>query len=160
MRVSAAALLAGAIGGLVAADTAQARRPATSWAGMLTCRISGGGSFILGSSRALSCRYKPSHGRSERYRGRINSIGLDLGVTKSAVLAWQVFAPGSGGKDPGRISGTYVGQSAQVAVGAGVGYNALVGLNQIVLNPVSVTGVSGVNAAAGVSSLRLTYAGR
>ena len=141
-------------------DLAKAQRQKTSWIGNLSCRVSGGGSFILGSTRRLACVYKSSNGRSTRYAGRIQRFGVDIGPVKSAVMGWQIFVPISNKKTPGRLTGTYVGHGAQAAVGVGLGYNALYGLNNVMLNPYSVTGVSGVNAAAGISSLRLDYVGR
>ena len=49
---------------------------------------------------------------------------------------------------------------ALAAVGAGVGYNTRYSLNNISLNPYSVTSVTGLNATAGIASMRLDYVGR
>ena len=47
--------------------------------------------------------------------------------------------------------------SAEVAAGVGAGANALVGGNKVVLNPVSVSGNIGINVAAGIADIALTY---
>ena len=67
----------------------------------------------------------------------------------------MVFAPGS--LAPGALAGEYAGASAQGTVGVGVGANVLVGGsgNQVALQPVSVEGSVGLNAAAGVAAVSL-----
>jgi len=68
---------------------------------------------------------------------------------------WMVFAPGS--IAPGALAGEYAGATAQGTVGVGVGANVLVGgsSNQITLQPLSVEGSVGLNAAAGVAAVTL-----
>jgi len=65
-----------------------------------------------------------------------------------------VFAPTSGPRH-GALTGDYVGADASVAVGAGVGANALVGGfgRSFTLQPLSIEVQSGVALAAGVASL-------
>ena len=130
--------------------------------GTLTCRIAGGTSFIVGSTRSLSCVYADNNGSRERYSGTIERFGLDIGPVKSATMKWGVLALTGVSPGRGKLTGSYVGHGAQVAAGAGGGYNALYGGgNSIVLNPYSVTGVhSGANIAAGISALSLRYVGR
>jgi len=124
--------------------------------GVLRCDVSGGIGYVIGSSRSVECVYRGNDGRSQRYNGEINKFGLDIGFTKSGVIVWGVVAPGVN-VAPGALSGTYAGVSAQAAAVRGVGANALVSTNKIMLNPLSVEGVKGVNIAAGVTGLKLDY---
>ena len=123
--------------------------------GMLTCTAKGSTGFIIGSTRELRCRFN-RQGRDEYYRGSIDKIGLDIGSTKQASIAWAVLAPTSN-LPPRSLNGTYGGVSAEATVGVGVGANALVGGSQrsIILQPVSVQAQQGLNIAAGVSQLTL-----
>jgi len=67
-----------------------------------------------------------------------------------------VFAPTAGPRR-GALAGDYVGADASVALGAGLGANALVGGFQrsLTLQPLSVEAQSGVALAAGVASMTL-----
>ena len=63
--------------------------------GVLSCGIAGGVGLILGSSKRIDCVYQPTGGgRPEHYSGRINKIGVDIGITNQSVVVWAVFAPG------------------------------------------------------------------
>lgn len=129
--------------------------------GVLSCGIEGGVGYIIGSSKGVDCVYQPaSGGRPEHYSGSIGKLGLDVGVTNQTVLAWAVFAPGKIKK--GALKGSYGGASAEATVGIGLGANVLVGgFNKgINLQPLSVQAQTGLNVAAGVSSLKLRYAGK
>ena len=124
--------------------------------GSLGCDVSGGIGLILGSKKSVRCTYsRASDGRQEHYTGSIGKFGLDIGVTKSQHMVWGVFAPGEVGA--GSLAGTYVGATAEATVGAGVGANVLIGgfNNTITLQPLSVTGQTGLNVAGGVASLNL-----
>jgi hypothetical protein len=68
-----------------------------------------------------------------------------------------VFAPGN--MAPGALTGGYVGATASATVGVGVGANVLVGggSGQVTLQPVSVEGSKGLNVAAGLAEVALTY---
>jgi Protein of unknown function (DUF992) len=46
-----------------------------------------------------------------------------------------------------------------VAAGLGAGANALIGGNKVVLQPLSVSGDIGINLAAGIGDITLTYVG-
>jgi len=128
--------------------------------GVLKCTVAGGTGFILGSSKRLSCTFKKQNGVREHYTGKIKKFGLDIGTTKKAKISWLVFAPS--GKNINRaLAGSYVGVSAEVTVGGGVGANLLVGGidKSITLQPLSVQVQEGFNIAAGIGSLTLHYAG-
>jgi hypothetical protein len=128
-------------------------------AGILTCEISGGTGFVFGSSKSLRCHYEGENGKAERYTGNINKFGIDVGVTGPATMTWAVIAPTSKvGK--GALAGTYVGASAEATAGVGGGAHLLVGGSNktISLQPLSVQGQTGVNAALAVSELVLDRA--
>lgn len=125
--------------------------------GILTCDVSAGMGVIIGSSKSVACTFKGG-GRTEHYTGRIGKLGVDIGYTGKASMAWIVFAPGK--VKSGALQGTYTGASAQATVLAGLGANVLVGgfEKTINLQPVSVQGQTGLNVAAGLASLSLTRA--
>jgi hypothetical protein len=126
--------------------------------GLLSCGIDGGVGFIIGSSKAINCVYHPSGGgRTERYQGSIDKLGIDIGVTKHSEVAWAVFAPGKIKR--GALEGGYGGASAEVTVVGGLGANVLVGGfdKSINLQPVSIQAQTGLNIAAGIAALRLEY---
>ena len=124
--------------------------------GMLVCDVSGSIGLILGGTEAASCTFQGPNGM-EMYKGRINQVGIDIGVTTGAIMSWAVFAPGQVGK--GALAGTYAGATADASFAVGLGANVLVGgsQNSIALQPVSVEGNAGVNVAAGLASFKLEY---
>ncbi len=83
-------------------------------------------------------------------------VGLDLGITAGGVLGWAVFAP-TNGVPRGALAGNYIGASGDVALGLGVGANALVGGSKksIALQPVSLEGQVGASIALGAAGFRL-----
>jgi hypothetical protein len=126
--------------------------------GVLSCDVAGGVGLIIASSRAVDCTFERSvGGKNERYKGTIDRVGIDIGVTGKAVMAWVVFAPGK--LKRGALAGSYAGVSAEASVAVGVGANALLGGSNksIALQPLSVQAQTGVNVAAGVAALRLKY---
>ena len=143
---------------LAAAVPAQARIEA----GMLSCRGTGGGSFVVGSVRQFSCTFRPAGGGpAQRYQATIRRAGLDLGFTKAEVLGWAVFAP-TRRVGPGDLAGNYGGVSAGASVGVGASANALTGgfNNSFALQPLSLGAQRGINVSAGVAGLELRYGGR
>lgn len=151
--IAAAAFLFTAFGG-----PASHAQPVTPPGGQLKCDVSGGLSYILGSSRALDCVYTPTDFPPEFYQGRINKIGVDIGFQRRGVIVWAVLSPGLT-RGPGALTGNYVGVTADVSAGVGAGANALIGGNKVVLQPLSVSGNIGVNLAAGIGNISLTYVG-
>jgi hypothetical protein len=125
--------------------------------GMLTCRTSPSIGLIVGSTQSLSCQFRANNGWTQNYVGRMNRIGLDIGITAGGVLAWAVLGSSSAAK-PGSLTGRFVGASGDVSVGIGAGANILVGgtAQGISLQPLSVEGQVGVNLALGVAGLTLT----
>lgn len=129
-------------------------------AGMLTCQVAPGASFVLGSQKALDCQFKSVRGYRERYVGRITRVGLDVGFTTGGTIVWAVYAPARPG--PGALAGGYGGASAEATVAAGVGANALIGgfRRSITLQPLSVGTQKGFDLAVAVSGLELSYVRR
>jgi hypothetical protein len=125
--------------------------------GLLTCGVKGGVSFIIGSTRELRCVFRASPSdEGERYEGQIQKYGLDIGVTNNAILTWTVFAP-SRAVEPGSLAGSYYGVAADASAGIGGGANVLLGGsgNTISLQPLSVQGQTGFNAAAAIAAVEL-----
>ncbi len=124
--------------------------------GVLECDVSGGIGLILGSSKAVDCTFK-GDGRVEHYEGKLGKLGIDIGVTGEAAMAWLVFAPGKVNK--GALAGSYGGASAEATVAVGLGANVLLGGSDksIALQPFSIQGQTGLNVAVGLASLTLHY---
>lgn len=126
--------------------------------GVLSCDVAAGVGVIIASSRTVDCTFSRTvGGKNERYKGTIDRVGLDIGVTGKAVMAWVVFAPGK--LKRGALAGSYAGVSAEASVAVGLGANALLGGSNksIALQPLSVQAQTGLNVAAGVAALRLKY---
>jgi hypothetical protein len=147
--------------GLMSAFAAQAQAQAQQdrqlRVGVLECNVSGGIGLIVGSQKTMTCRFMPGNGRrQEVYVGRINRFGLDIGATTQSAIAWTVFAP-TDRLSRGQLAGTYAGVGGEATVGVGLGANALIGgsNNTVALQPLSVQAQTGLNLAAGVTSLTL-----
>ena len=153
MILAVLTLLSG--GALISADHAQAAKASVK-IGVIRCDVAGSLSFVFGSTRELECLYSPSGNYpSERYTGQIEKYGLDIGYVESGVIVWAVMAPTTA-VPKGALAGTYVGVSADVAAGAGLGANALLGGgSSVALQPLSITGSEGLNIAAGLSQVQL-----
>jgi len=128
--------------------------------GYLTCHEASGWGFVIGSSRDIKCSYSSNGGRTEYYSGSISKFGADIGYLQSAVILWAVAAPTKDLKT-GALAGHYGGATASVSLGVGAGANVLLGgfKDSIALQPVSVEGQNGLNVAAGVAAMTLTYRG-
>lgn len=134
----------------------QAKPNSNVQAGVLTCSVEGGTSFVFGSTKDMRCVFENVGGVKERYVGRIDKFGVDIGITGKSVLVWTVFAP-SDKFYGGALSGDYVGVSADASVGVGGGANLLVGGSNdtISLQPLSAQAQTGINAALAIASLKL-----
>lgn len=129
--------------------------------GVLSCDVSGGIGAIIGSRKDVNCRFTPAPDRpSEFYVGTISKFGLDIGVTTGGRMVWAVFAP-TRGYAPGGLAGSYAGASGEATIAAGLGANVLVGGSNrtIALQPLSVSGQTGLNLAVGVAELNLRPSG-
>ena len=119
--------------------------------------MSSGWGFIVGSSRSLNCTLTGTTGVADQYSGQISKFGADIGYTQDDVIVWNVFAPQASWA-PGALTGGYPGGTASATVG--VGANALVPANSnntIALQPLSIEGNTGLNVAAGLAAVSLTY---
>jgi hypothetical protein len=154
LAVTAAAL---AVGASALAPRAQADEGGVK-AGVLTCNVDSGWGFVFGSTRKLKCSYSHDHGSLERYTGRINKFGADIGYSSGGVIAWAVLAP-TADVGKGALAGDYGGVTGSAAVGVGVGAHVLVGGFQksFSLQPLSVEGLTGLNVAAGIAGVTLKY---
>ena len=115
--------------------------------------------MIIASQREMVCTFRNSIGEQEFYTGVIRRFGLDIGVTGPSELVWGVFAP-SGQIVRGALAGNYAGVGAEATVGAGLGANVLIGGSNrsVALQPLSLSGQTGLDVAAGVTSLELRSA--
>ena len=76
--------------------------------GMLTCRTSPSIGLLIGSTQTLACQFRANSGWTQNYVGRMNRIGLDIGITAGAVMAWAVPVS-SNAMRPGVLAGRFVG---------------------------------------------------
>jgi Protein of unknown function (DUF992) len=129
-------------------------------AGVLTCKSSQNGAFIVISSRAFGCSFAPTAGGPmQHYTGTVQRFGAQIGLTNDVTLVWAVFAatPRVG---QGSLAGSYGGVSAGAAVGVGANANGLYGglNNSFTLQPLSAEGEIGLNVVATVTGLQLQSA--
>jgi hypothetical protein len=143
-----------ALATLLVASASSAMAQSRIEVGVLECRGSTT-SFIIGSVTELRCVFR-SGGLAEPYVATVRRVGLDIGINQDTAIAWGVFAP-TNRLGPGDLAGNYVGASASATLGVGVGANALIGGSNrtVALQPLSVTGQTGINLAGGVASLEL-----
>jgi hypothetical protein len=127
--------------------------------GLLDCAIEGGTGWVFGSTKDLSCVFRPADQSfaSESYFGAVTKYGLDIGVTRQTAMQWLVLAPTRNIYAPGMLAGDYVGASAEATAGIGAGANLLVGGSGegFVLQPLSLQAHTGFNLAIGVSQFQL-----
>jgi hypothetical protein len=148
-------LIYAAMAGAIALTTPFVASAADVRVGTLTCRESGGWGYIIGGSHRLACDFS-GNGGSERYRGTLAKYGVDVGYQGHGTLVWAVFAPTDYVRR-GDLRGHYGGVTGGASFIVGAAGNALIGGNHrsIVLQPVSVEGLTGVNVAAGIGSITL-----
>jgi hypothetical protein len=127
--------------------------------GSLTCNIASGFGFLFGSSKELKCTFASNGGAGEHYTGTFSKYGLDIGFANAGVLVWGVIAPTSDMRN-GALQGDYAGATADATIGVGLGANVLIGGmdKSIALQPLSISGSTGLNFAAGVGVISLKYA--
>jgi hypothetical protein len=148
-------LLGAAVAAALITSATSAMAYDASEVGLLECR-GASQQFIVGSVTNLECLFRPSAGGPpQAYDAQIRRVGVDLGFNQSTSLGWSVFAPNLPG--PGALSGTYVGGSANVTVGVGLGANVLWGGSDrtIALQPVSGQAQTGLGVVGGISAMDL-----
>jgi Protein of unknown function (DUF992) len=133
-------------------------QPSRVQVGTLACSVSAGVGLIVGSQRNVNCTFQPDNGPPEAYTGTLTKVGLDVGFTTGSAIVWAVFTGTN--RYVGMLAGTYAGAQAEATVGAGIGANALIGgsNHSVSLQPLSVQGQVGLNAAAGIGALELHLA--
>ncbi|HUZ31663.1 MAG TPA: DUF992 domain-containing protein [Xanthobacteraceae bacterium] len=149
----AAAVALAAVATVIGSADAQDRR---LQAGQLTCSVSAGIGLIIGSQRNVNCIFRGQPGEPEEsYTGTMTVIGIDIGFTTGSVIVWGVASDTS--RYTGMLAGTYVGATGQATIGAGAGANILIGgsNHSVSLQPLSVQGQLGLNAAGGIGALEL-----
>jgi hypothetical protein len=141
------------------AGPAASKAPTWTQTGMLSCKLNPSIGFVVFGHQSMECRFVPSvPGPPQFYEGALNTVGIDIGIVGTGGLAWGVLAP-TAGIPAGALAGTYVGASGDIAVGAGVGANLLVGGSNrsFALQPLSVEGSVALNVALGLSALQLRW---
>ena len=106
--------------------------------------------------KQVSCSFTPEgEGRREDYDGSISKYGLDLGLTRGSRMLWIVLTNTVAGPD--FLAGDYFGATGEATVGTGLGANVLLGGSDrtIALQPLSLSGQTGLNLAVGVAALQL-----
>lgn len=149
-------LLAAALPAALVVSQPVAASPDGIKIGVLSCHVAGGWGYIVGSSKTVTCVYRPNHGESDKYTGSISDLGVDIGYTSSGELSWDVIAPTSD-TNAGALAGDYAGASASATVAAGVGANVLLGGfdKSVALQPVSFESSSGLDVSGGIGELSL-----
>jgi hypothetical protein len=137
---------------------ADAQTPKTwTQTGMLSCKVAPSIGFIIAGHQSMQCQFtQNAPNPPQAYEGALNMVGLNIGITAGGVFGWAVFAP-TAGLPAGALAGEYVGVSGDIGLGLGVGANVLIGGSgrTFALQPVSLEGSVGINAALGVSALKL-----
>ena len=159
MTIRHVALLSAAAA-LTALATSTAPAQTNVQAGTLTCDVSAGIGMILTRKQTMTCSFVGINGGPpDLYTGRVDQFGIAIGATtpQIKVPCWGVVAPTSG-VPHGALAGTYVGVGAQATAGAGLGANALIGGTgrAFALQPLSIQGQTGINIAAGITTVTLT----
>ena len=128
--------------------------------GILDCDVSAGVGLIFTEKQTMNCKFTPlGGGPVDHYTGSIDEVGLSIGATEGGILVWSVMSAQQG-VPVGALAGTYKGISADASVGVGLGENILMGGNNsaFMLQPSSYEGQVGLNVAAGVTTVTLTWA--
>jgi uncharacterized protein DUF992 len=148
---AASLLLAGSV------TAAMAQQASSVPAGMLECKGGPSVGFLVGSESNLTCLYHRPHRRHpERYVAAVHRIGVDLGVTDTWALAWDVLTP-TGRLPRGGLTGNYGGAGSSISMGGGAASNAVIGGpgNAVSLQPRQAAGVTGVSLAFGFQGMDL-----
>ena len=141
------------------AGPAVGQSPTWTQSGVLTCKLNPSIGFVIFGHQSMECRFvPPAPNPPQIYEGALNTVGIDIGVVGTGGLAWGVLAP-TAGVPEGALAGTYVGASGDVALGAGVGANVLVGGSNrsFALQPLSVEGSVALDVTLGLSALQLRW---
>lgn len=127
-------------------------------AGTLTCELAAVTNVLVYAEETFNCTFDGTEGRTEAYSGKFSKIGANLQLKDSQTLKWLVIAPAVL-DEPGLLEGTYAGASAEAALGVGIGAKILIGGSddQFALQPVSVSGETGIGASLTFDTLELEH---
>jgi hypothetical protein len=142
---------------MLAAPAVAQAPPSWTQVGMLNCRLNPSIGFIIAGHQTMECRFTQNAPYPpQAYEGALNTVGINIGFTAGGVLGWAVFAP-TVGAPAGALAGEYLGASADVGLGLGVGANVLIGGSgrTFALQPLSIEGSVAVDVTLGVSALKL-----
>ena len=95
-------------------------------------------------------------GFSQAYMGRMDRVGIDLGLASGQTMTWRVYTPG-GASRSNMLSGTFVGSSAEATFVVGPGTQMLVDNagERVALEPMTGSGQAGFSFAVGTAGLDL-----
>lgn len=153
-RVSAVVAIA-ALSLVGSFEAAFAQQPPLVPTGALECKGGPSVGFVVGSETNLTCLYhRPHHRRPVAYAATVHRAGVDLGVTNTWALAWDVMTP-TGRLPRSGLSGSYGGAGSSISIGGGAASNAVIGGpgNAVSLQPRPVNGVTGLSLAFGFQGM-------
>ncbi|GGE24264.1 hypothetical protein GCM10011390_49580 [Aureimonas endophytica] len=132
---------------------------AASKIGLLTCQSDGALGLVVTSTKNYLCVFTPaSRGLpTEPYVARLDTYGVDLGITGRQDFSWAVYAASFHAGEPVSLAGTYYGTSVDASVAAGGGAKSLIGGpdNGFTLQSIGLQAQFGLNATAGISRFEL-----
>ncbi|QTL03707.1 DUF992 domain-containing protein [Aquabacter sp. L1I39] len=155
-----APLIAGSLLCLAAAAPVRAQDSVKVEAGLLECRGAAAVAYGFGSTRTVTCDFRPAAGVSQHYAGTLERAGIDFGVSDQGSMLWMVLAT-SKDLEPDALTGQYVGLATGAALGPGFTANVLVSkdaANGISLQPLSVSADSGLSVTLAGATLTLNPA--
>ncbi|MFQ5355075.1 MAG: DUF992 domain-containing protein [Mariprofundaceae bacterium] len=149
--------------GLISSQTAlaeEAKTTAGTKVGVLSCKtVPGSGmNLIIHSTRNVTCEFKSTAGAgSENYKGEMGiGLGIDLNIKQDETIGYTVisadFKAGTY-----QLAGKYAGAKASATLGIGAGAAILLGGSDdsIALQPIALSGSTGLGVAAGIGYLYL-----
>ena len=126
-------------------------------AGVLACEQVGTRiNLIIHSTANIKCEFTDPDGKVEHYMGETGvGLGIDLQWKHEEHMAFTVLAGVGANANEHALTGKYIGGGASAALGAGLGAAILVGgsADQFSLQPIAISGSTGLGAAAGVTYL-------
>jgi hypothetical protein len=126
-------------------------------AGYLTCTMDPALGLVVGSTRGAACSFTSNRGGfAQAYQGRMDRVGIDLGLASGQTMTWRVYTPG-GASRSNMLSGQFVGSSAEATFVVGPGTHILVNNagERVALEPVGGSGQAGFSFAIGTAGLDL-----
>jgi len=136
----------------------QSARADASKVGALECFVDAGGSYIVGSTKDVSCvLYGEDDEALEHYVGELTKYGVDIGFTEESLMVWDVFVATGKTYAPGSLAGNFAGASANASVAFGLGASILIGGlgESFALQPVQIAQQKGINIAIGITRMQL-----